>query len=83
MGNKVSAQASVDIKSVQNLGTPPPECPMHNNANTKPVKEAEKPSECPVQHGNSSETKKPSECPVQHGNDINPYNMVSTQACFC
>lgn len=77
MGNKVSAQASVNINSVQNPGSPPPECPMHNKANTWAAKETEKPSECPVQHDkNTSETKKPSECPVQHGNDINPYNMV-------
>lgn len=77
MGNSVSAHAPVDIKSVNNNASPPPECPMHNKATTPAEKPVEKPSECPVQHGqNNSQTTKPSECPVQHGNDINPYNMV-------
>lgn len=60
MGNQVSAEAGVPVSSVGGNANPPPECPMHQKTEQKP--EA-KPSECPVQHGNS---------------DINPYNMVST-----
>lgn len=77
MGNSVSAQASVDIKTVNTNSPPPAECPMHNKGAAPATKPLDKPSQCPVQHGqNNAETTKASECPVQHGNDINPYNMV-------
>lgn len=64
MGNKVSAEASVNMKHAAAVGTPPPECPMHNKADTstKPPPVA---SECPIQHDKAN------------SNDINPYNMVS------
>lgn len=47
MGNKVSAEAHVNIKTGEKDANPPPECPMHNKTEQKP-----KVSECPVQHGN-------------------------------
>lgn len=48
MGNKVSAEAGVNMPTGVNQ-TPPPECPMHNKSDKKTET---KPSECPVQHNN-------------------------------
>ncbi|CAH1644224.1 unnamed protein product [Spodoptera littoralis] len=60
MGNSVSAEAGVNLPNIGNLN-PPPECPMHQKTEPKPV-ETKRPSECPVQHGKDS--------------DVNPYNMM-------
>lgn len=49
MGNKVSAEAGVDVKNLSGNANPPPECPMHKKEENKTKTSV---SECPVQHGN-------------------------------